>query len=126
MTLPERDWPTDDDRRRVEVMVASGTDAKLIARLVGVGLKALRQHFALELEHGRALVALRALRAMVASAEAGDVRAQLSLLQRYGEQTPRAVRRTYVSKKAEQKKTAAAVAGVFAPPAAPKLIVSNQ
>jgi AraC-like DNA-binding protein len=70
-----------EDRMRVELLVAVGTEIATIARVIGVSEPTLRRAFADELAHGAARRRADILMAMNRAAKAGNVSAQAKLLE---------------------------------------------
>ncbi|MCK8779074.1 hypothetical protein M0654_03650 [Rhizobium sp. NTR19] len=123
--------PTDDEREKVRVLKAGGMSNEAIAEAVGISEPTLRKHFSSELDRGTAKVRADLLMARYRSAMGGNVAAQNKMIEQVAASQaqdrkmpkPKAEK---LGKKQEQKIAAQNVGGRFAPPAAPKLVVSND
>ena len=123
--------PTDDEREKVRVLKAGGMSNEAIAEAVGISEPTLRKHFSSELDRGTAKVRADLLMARYRSAMGGNVAAQNKMIEQIAASQaqdrkspkPKAEK---LGKKQEQKIAAQNVGGRFAPPAAPKLVVSND
>lgn len=125
--------PTVDARQTVEEMKYCGESENVIARALGIDPATLRKHFKDELADGFAHRRKEVISLMFKTAREGNAANQKKL-----EEIGRAVgaaeavgRRGQVpkpqklGKKQEQQAAAQGVTGKFAPPAPPKLVVSN-
>jgi hypothetical protein len=72
--------PTDDTRQRVEILRAAGMPAWQIAQTIGIGESALREHYAAEIEAGRARKRAEMIAAMFEAGRSGNVSAQRAFL----------------------------------------------
>lgn len=123
--------PTDDEREKVRVLKAGGMSNEAIAEAIGVSEPTLRKHFPSELDRGTAKVRADLLMARYRSAMGGNVSAQTKMLELVGASAAGAKIKERekvapkVGKKEAQQQAAENVDGKFAPPAGPKLVVSN-
>lgn len=123
--------PTDDDREKVRVLKAGGMSNEAIAEAIGISEPTLRKHFPSELDRGGAKVTADLLMARYRSAMGGNVSAQTKMLELVDASSPgakvkaREVAAVKLGKKEVQQQAAENVAGKFAPPSGPKLVVSN-
>ncbi|MGN6451257.1 MAG: hypothetical protein ACTHLK_22220 [Brucella intermedia] len=125
--------PTDEHREKVRVLKACGMTNDAIAEAIGISEPTLRKHFSLELDIATAKVRADVLWARYQSAMGGNVSAQNRLIEQVSANEANRKRnpdkpekKPKLGKKEEQKLAAQAVGGKFAPPAPPKLIVSNS
>ncbi|MDW9726313.1 hypothetical protein GOB91_29130 [Sinorhizobium meliloti] len=121
--------PTDDEREKVRVLKAGGMSNEAIAEAVGISEPTLRKHFSSELDRGTAKVRADLLMARYRSAMGGNVAAQNKMIEQVSAaraQEKRAPKPERLGKKQERKIAAENVGGRFAPPTAPKLVVSND
>ena len=125
--------PTDEDHEKVRVLKAGAMSQAAIAEALGISEPTLTKYFSQDLEIGAAKVTAEILMARYNSAKAGNVSAQNKLLEMAGAvraqegrggkaKAPPEQKR---GKKEEQQLAAGRVGGKFAPPAPPKLVVSN-
>src|SRR5690349_11492477 len=123
--------PTDDGREKVRVLKAGGMSNEAIAEAIGISEPTLRKHFPSELDRGTAKVRADLLMARYRSAMGGNVSAQTKMLELVGASAAGAKLKERekappkVGKKEQQQAAAESVEGKFAPPAGPKLVVSN-
>lgn len=124
--------PTIQDRTIVEQMKFCGEPHAVIARALRIDVKTLEKHFGEELENGHANRRREIIGLMFDAAAKGNVSAQKHLdgLGRVAGEAERIADRgrvpePKVGKKEQQQAAAEAVSGKFAPPAPPKLVVSN-
>lgn len=123
--------PTDDEREKVRVLKAGGMSNEAIAEAIGISEPTLRKHFPSELDRGTAKVRADLLMARYRSAMGGNVSAQTKMLELVGASVAggkikdREKAAPRVGKKEAQQQAAENVDGKFAPPAGPKLVVSN-
>ncbi len=125
--------PTDEDREKVRVLKAGGMSNVGIADVIGISEPTLRKHFSLELDRATAKVRAELLMARYRSAMGGNVSAQNKMIEQVSAvdaQNKRAPekpeKQPKLGKKEEKKAAAQAVAGIFAPPSPPKLVVDNR
>ncbi|WP_085043850.1 hypothetical protein [Ensifer aridi] len=101
-----------------------------IAEAVGISEPTLRKHFSSELDRGTAKVRADLLMARYRSAMGGNVAAQNKMIEQVSAaqaQEKRAPAKAQkLGKKEERQVAAQNVGGRFAPPMAPKLVVSND
>jgi hypothetical protein len=76
--------PTEDDRNSVQVYRANGVAPAVIARRIGIDVVTLRKHFAVELAEGHENIIALAGGVVVRAMMAGDWRAALEWLSRWG------------------------------------------
>lgn len=122
---------TIEQRRTVEEMKFCGESDNTIARALGIDPDTLRKHFPDELADGHAQRRKEVIGMLFASARGGNVSAQKKL-EEMGRTAAaaEAVRgreraAPKLGKKEAQQQAAESVAGKFAPPSGPKLVVSN-
>jgi len=125
--------PTDDEREKVRVLKAGGMSNEAIAEAVGISEPTLRKHFSSELDRGTAKVRADLLMARYRSAMGGNVAAQNKMIEQVAASQAQEKRspekrekREKLGKKEERQVAAQNVGGRFAPPVAPKLVVSND
>jgi hypothetical protein len=124
--------PSVEDRLTVERMKFCGESERTIGLALGVDARTLRKHFAYELEHGHANRRREIVDLLFKSAGDGNVSAQKRLddMGRVAGAAAavkeREVRPPKLGKKEEQQIAAENVAGKFAPPEPPKLVVNNN
>lgn len=123
--------PTKKSRTRVEVLVAGGMSQSEIAAALKISVPTLCEHYASELRDGRARRRAAVIEAQFRCAVEGNVAAQKAFLDHPGQAdfaVPEApTKEPPLGKKQQQQEAAEEVAqGRFAPPAAPKLVVSND
>ena len=128
---PEHE-PTLEQRQTVEQMRAFGESEAIIAAAVGVSVPTLRKCYKPELFAGHANRRREVINLLFASARSGNVAAQRSIEAAtrivsaadavVSRETPSAA----LGKKEQRQHAAESVTGKFAPPAAPKLVVSND
>lgn len=123
--------PTIEQRQTVEEMKFCGESDNVIARALGIDPDTMRKHFGDELADGHAQRRKEVIGMLFASARSGNVSAQKHLdglgraagaaeaVDRRGKKEPA------LGKKEERQRAAENVAGKFATPSAPKLIVNN-
>lgn len=123
--------PTDDEREKVRVLKAGGMTNEAISEAIGISEPTLRKHFGSELDRGGAKVRADLLMARYRSAMGGNVSAQTKMLELVGASAAvakikeREAKEPKLGKKEQQQVAAENVAGKFAPPPGPKLVVSN-
>jgi predicted transcriptional regulator len=125
--------PTPALKRKVEELVSCGMSKDDVARALGISTPTLVKHFDEELSNGTAKKRAEVIGMLYKAAKGGNVTAQKKLeemsraagaaesVKQRGE--PKAPK---TGKKEEQKAAAEAVGGIFAVPAAPKLVVDNR
>lgn len=134
--------PSDEAREKVRVLKAGGMTNDAIAIAIGITVPTLTKHFPTELDCGTAKVRADLLMARYRSAMGGNVSAQTKMLELVGasaagealkgrEAQPVAsaaapARGPKLGKKEVQQQAAESVEGKFAPPAGPRLAVSNS
>jgi AcrR family transcriptional regulator len=122
--------PSEDDRKKVRVLRACGMSLEAIAEAMGLAVKTLTKHFSADMEIATAKVTAEVMMARYEEALKGNVSAQNKLLEQVGAakaQERRApVKEPKLGKKEERQIAAENVGGRFAPPQAPKLVVSND
>jgi len=123
--------PTIEGRRKVEQMKFCGESDNVIARALGIDPETLRKHFADELADGHAQRKAELVGLLFDAARKGNVSA-MKRLDDMGRAagaaeavSRRAAAAPKLPKKEQQQQAAENVTGKFAPPAAPKLVVSN-
>ena len=119
---------SNEDREKVRVLKASGMTNDAIAEAVGISIPTLTKHFAVDLDCGTAKVRAEVLMARWNAAKGGNVSAQNRMLDDLKARQVHEERAKVPPKlgKKEQQQIAAQQAGArFAPPAPPKLVVSN-
>lgn len=122
---------TIEQRRTVEEMKFCGESDNTIARALGIDPDTLRKHFPDELADGHAQRRKEVIGMLFASARSGNVAAQKKLEEMgrvsaaAGAVKQRETKAAPLGKKEQQQQAAESVAGKFAPPAGPKLVVSN-
>lgn len=122
---------TDEDREKVRVLKAGGMSNEAIAEAIGIAVKTLTKHFFPDLEIASAKVTADLLMARYQSAIGGNVSAQNKMLEQVGavraqnRRAPTEPKPEKLGKKEERQAAAKRVGGRFAPPPAPKLVVSN-
>lgn len=120
---------TVEEREKVRVLKAGGMSNEAIAEAIGISEPTLRKHFLSELDRGSAKVRADLLMARYRSAMGGNVAAQNKMIEQVAAsqaQEKRSPKPEKMGKKQEQKVAAQNVGGRFAPPTAPKLVVSND
>lgn len=121
--------PTDEEREKVRVLKAGGMSNEAVAEAIGISEPTLRKHFSSEIDRATAKVRADLLMARYRSAMGGNVAAQnkmIELVTAAGAQESRSPKAEKLGKKAERQKAAQSVAGRFATPQPPKLVVSNK
>jgi DNA-binding CsgD family transcriptional regulator len=121
--------PTDEEREKVRVLKAGGMSNEAIAEAIGISEPTLTKHFSSDLEIGAARVTGEMLMARYRSAMGGNVSAQNKMLEQVGAvraRDKRAPAAPKLGKKEQQALAAKSIGGKFAPPAPPKLVVSND
>lgn len=121
--------PTDDEREKVRVLKAGGMSNEAIAEAIGISEPTLRKHFSSELDRATAKVRADLMMARYRSAMGGNVAAQNKMIEQVSAaqvQEKRAPKPEKLGKKEERQLAAQNVGGRFAPPSAPKLVVSND
>lgn len=123
--------PTLESRQIVEQMKFCGESDNVIARALQIDPDTLRKHFPDELQDGHAQRRKEVIGLLFRSARDGNVSA-IKRLEEIGRAAGaaeaverRAEKAPKLGKKEEQQKAAEGVSGRYAPPPAPKLVVSN-
>ncbi|MBB3410671.1 hypothetical protein FHT87_004603 [Rhizobium sp. BK316] len=121
-----------EDRQMVEQMKFCGESDNTIARALGIDPDTLRKHFLEELADGHAQRRKEVIGLLFGAARSGNV-AAIKKLEEMGRVAgaqeavkQREAKAPKLGKKEEQKLAAKAVAGKFAPPTPPKLVVDNR
>ncbi|NTS30678.1 hypothetical protein HQ945_05375 [Phyllobacterium sp. BT25] len=124
--------PSLEDRQTVEEMKFVGESDNMIARALRIDPDTLRKHFANELADGHAQRRKEIIGLLFKSARDGNVAAQKKL-EEMGRVSAaadavkaRESKAPKLGKKEEQQIAAQNVAGKFAPPMPPKLVVHNK
>lgn len=124
--------PSLEDRQMVEQMKFCGDSENTIARALGIDPDTLRKHFPEELADGHAQRRKEVVGMLFGAARSGNV-AAIKRLEEMGRVAgaqeavkSREAKAPKLGKKEEQKLAAQAIAGKFAPPAPPKLVIDNR
>ncbi|GLK68969.1 hypothetical protein [Hansschlegelia plantiphila] len=135
--------PTLAQRKRVSQAAAAGWSHNRIALGIEIDVDTLRKHFATELEHGGAKHSIEALDLLWKQARGGNVSATKKLIElnevgaAAGALRDREKSGTVdapsvpapaekLGKKEEAQRAAEQIGGIYATPAAPKLVVNND
>jgi hypothetical protein len=125
--------PTIEARQTVEEMKYCGESENCIARALGIDVGTMRKHFVDELENGHANRRKEVIGLMFKSARDGNASNQKKL-EEIGriagaaasvEARSRPPKEEKLGKKQQQQRAAEQVGGKFAPPAPPRLVISN-
>ncbi|UIK05016.1 hypothetical protein [Neorhizobium galegae] len=124
--------PSLEDRQMVEQMKFCGESDNTIARALGIDPDTMRKHFGDELADGHAQRRKEVIGMLFGAARGGNV-AAIKKLEEMGRAAGaqeavkgREARAPKLGKKEEQKASAKAVGGKFAPPSPPQLVVNNS
>lgn len=126
--------PSIEQRQAVEEMKFCGEPEVVIARAIGIDVDTLRKHFADELAGGHAQRRKEVIGMLFKEARGGNVSAMRKLEELGrppGDQDGSAARpadaprQAKLGKKQEQQQAAEQIAGKYATPPAPRLVVSN-
>lgn len=122
--------PSIEQRTTVEEMRYCGESEAVIARAIGIDVDTLKKHFEDELADGHAQRRKEVIGLLFRDARSGNVSA-IRRLEEIG-RAPRAVDKPdepaqpKLGKKAEQQQAAERIAGKFAVPQPPRLVVDNR